>query len=193
MIRLATPEDAEGMLTIYAPFVTRSAVTFEETVPSISQFEDRIAARLERTPWLACVRDNMLIGYAYAGQYRDREAYRWATEVSVYVHPEHRRSRVGTALYGALLPALCLLHYQTAIASITLPNAASVAMHEACGFTRSGTQEKIGFKLGSWHDVGWWQTPLGEYHLPKEPSLLPTIIGSSAFQGALDTGNLTLR
>ena len=111
-----------------------------------------------------------MIGFAYGCPHRERAAYRWAADVSVYVVPEHQRHGVGRALYGSLLPLLVRQGLHVACAGITLPNEASVALHESFGFTAVGVYRRIGFKHGAWWDVGWWQLELREPDAPAEPS-----------------------
>jgi L-amino acid N-acyltransferase YncA len=154
--------DAAACAAIYAPFVTDSAVSFEERAPGPESFSERIARTTERFPYLVADTDGQLTGFAYAGPHRARPAYRWTTEVSVYVHADHRRSGVGRALYDKLLPLLSRQGLTVALAGITLPNDASVALHEAIGFRSVGIYRRVGFKAGAWRDVGWWQRPLAE-------------------------------
>ncbi len=163
--------DAAACAEIYAPFVTGSAVSFEEAAPSAVELGERIAVYTERYPWLVAEHDGALAGFAYAGAHRVRAAYRWAVEVSVYVGAGHRRQGVGRRLYEALLPLLERQGLTLAIAGITLPNEASVALHEAVGFEPVGVYRRVGFKAGDWRDVGWWQHRLADLGpgVPPEP------------------------
>ena len=153
--------DADAISAIYAPFVTDTVVSFEDVPPTA----DELAARIERLtpahPWLVAEDAGEILGYAYAYPHRERAAYRWATEVTVYVDPRHHRRGAGRALYGALFDALAERGYRIALAVIALPNDASVGLHEACGFKLVGVYRGIGFKFGKWWDVGWWQLELG--------------------------------
>jgi phosphinothricin acetyltransferase len=172
LIRHAEPgRDGAACAEIYAPFVRDSAVSFEEQMLS----GDEMAQRIERTslthPWLVAEADGAVVGFAYGTGHRERAAYRWAADVTVYVSEEHRRRGIGAALYGALLPLLGRQGFHVACAGITLPNEASVALHEKCGFGLVGVYRRIGWKLGAWHDVGWWQielAPAGE-QAPADP------------------------
>jgi len=101
-----------------------------------------------------------LAGYAYASEHRERAAYRWAADVAVYIAPSHHRRGIGRALYRALLELLGRQGVQVACAGIALPNDASVALHEACGFELVGVYHRIGWKAGAWWDVGWWELEL---------------------------------
>src|SRR5512135_142149 len=130
----------------------------------------RIEATLPRYPWLVCEMDGSIAGYAYASRHRERAAYQWSVDVSVYVAGNTRRTGTGRRLYGALLGMLDDLGYYSALAGIALPNPASVGLHEAMGFKPIGMYRNIGYKLGAWHDVGWWQLKLREYRdEPKPP------------------------
>jgi phosphinothricin acetyltransferase len=162
-IRHADPDrDAAACAAIYAPFVTGTAVSFEQEPPDAAAIGQRIE-RLSRThAWLIGEDAEGVAGFAYAGPHRDRIAYRWAADVSVYVDERCRGRGVGRALYDALLALLARQGLRVACAGITLPNPASVALHEACGFEPVGIYRRIGWKAGAWRDVGWWQAPLGE-------------------------------
>jgi L-amino acid N-acyltransferase YncA len=168
VIRPAEPRDAEGCLAVYAPYVATSAATFETTPPDPQDMRERIA---EAKLWLVAERDGRIAGYAYASPHRGRAAYRWAADVAVYVDRAAHRRGVGRELYEALLPLIARQNLHVACAGITLPNEASVALHEAVGFELVGIYRAIGFKGGAWRDVGWWQArllPTGDGR-PAEP------------------------
>jgi phosphinothricin acetyltransferase len=160
-IRDADPErDASGCAAIYAPNVEASATSFEERVPSREEMVTRIE-RISRTHrWLVVERGSELLGYAYACAHRERPAYRWATDVSVYVAEEQQRRGIGRALYEELFARLRLQRFRVACAGITLPNEASVQLHERLRFSAVGVYRRIGWKAGAWRDVGWWQLDL---------------------------------
>jgi phosphinothricin acetyltransferase len=151
--------------------------------------EHRITSYLGRAPWLACEEEGDLWGYAYASQHRDRAAYRWCVDVSVYVRDGRRRAGVGRALYISLFALLGLQGFCAAHAGITLPNEASVGLHESLGFRLVGVYPRVGFKGGAWHDVGWWQLELrpriGE---PSEPLAMAELRGAPGFGEALAAG-----
>lgn len=176
-IRSADPHrDAAACVAIYAPRVESGATSFEEEAPSPSAFAARIARISETYPWLVAEREDEVAGYAYACPHRERPAYRWAVEVSVYVAAEQHRRGCGRALYGELFRRLREQRFQIACAGITLPNDASVALHEGLGFVSVGVYRRIGWKAGAWHDVGWWQLELAPIvegppaePLPHEP------------------------
>jgi L-amino acid N-acyltransferase YncA len=154
--------DAAACAAIYAPFVSGSATSFEELAPTAETFAARITQTLEAFPFLIADADGRVAGFAYAGPHRARAAYRWSAEVSVYIDADFRRQGVGRSLYDELLTLLTRQGLTLALAGITLPNDASVALHEAVGFRSVGIYRRVGFKAGAWRDVGWWQLPLGD-------------------------------
>jgi L-amino acid N-acyltransferase YncA len=167
---LATVADAAAVAAIYGPCCTESAISFEEVAPSTEEMARRIAATLERHPWLVFEQDRDFLGYAYAHSHRERPAYRWTAEVSCYVRQDQHRRGIGQSLYAKLFEMLIQLGYYRAVAGITLPNPASVALHESLGFTPVGVYHRVGYKLGSWHDTGWWEKELQPAILsPKDP------------------------
>ncbi len=168
-IRPATPEDAGSLLAIYAPIVTDTTVSFETVPPGEAEFGQRIATANRDHAWLLAERRGRAAGYAYATRHRAREAYRYSTEVSVYVHPDHRGSGVASALYQQLFETLGELGYYHAYAGITVPNPASMALHRHMGFRRVGTLPRVGFKFGKWRDVSWWHRQLRS-GIPSPPS-----------------------
>ncbi len=147
-----------------------SAASFEERAPNPEEFGRRIERTSKTHPWLVADDAGEVVGFAYGCPHRERPAYRWAADVSVYVAPEHQQRGIGRALYGSLLPLLVRQGLHVACAGITLPNDASVALHESFGFRLVGVYRRIGFKLGTWWDVGWWELELREPGPPTEPS-----------------------
>jgi phosphinothricin acetyltransferase len=172
VIRHADPRrDGAGCAAVYAPYVRDGVASFEERVPSAEELARRIELISRTHPWLVAEDDAELAGYAYAAPHRERAAYRWAADVAVYVAPHRRRQGIGRALYGALLPLLVRQGLRIVCAGITLPNEASVALHEAFGMQPVGVYRRIGWKFGAWHDVGWWQGELAPANSgpPAEP------------------------
>lgn len=167
LIRLATSADAAAIAAIYGTQVRDGYATFELDPPDAAEFARRMLVA-PRLPWLVAERDGSVVGFAYASRFKERPAYRWTAEVTVYLAPPARRQGVGRALYGELLPAVASLGYVTACAGIALPNDASVRLHEALGFTPVGVFRAVGFKLGQWRDVVWYQRRLVD-HLPDDP------------------------
>lgn len=185
-VRLATERDAASVLAIYAPIVSATAISFEEAPPTQEDIAARIRETVKQTPWLVCERGEAFQGYAYAGKFRARPAYQWTAEVTVYVSPEHQGQGVASRLYRSLFDALTLQGFRTAVAGIALPNPASVALHERFGFEEVGVFPKVGYKLGRWHDVGWWRKPLGDYEpAPYPPRPLGEIVGTDAWERLL--------
>lgn len=163
IIRIARPADANGILAIYEPYITNTSFTFETEVPLTGDFSKRIASYLEYWPWLVCEVDGVIAGYAYGSKYRERVGYQWCVECSVYVHDDFMRSGVGKALYTPLFEILKQQGYRNVYAVINLPNERSVRFHESCGFKWFATYENVGYKLGKWKNVGWWQLIINEY------------------------------
>ena len=181
-IRHADPaRDAAGCAAVYGPFVRDTAVSFEERPPSERELAERIDQITKTHPWLVADDDGLLIGFAYGCPHRERAAYRWAAEVAVYVDPRRQRQGTGRALYRALLELLRAQGLCIACAGITLPNEASVRLHESLGFLRVGVYRRIGYKLGRWHDVGWWQLPLcpDPPDPPPEPAKRPARLAAA--------------
>jgi L-amino acid N-acyltransferase YncA len=160
IIRVATPADAAAIRAIYAPHVEHAAVSFETELPSIETMAQRIRDRLPTHPWLVALVDGAVAGYTYASPHRVRAAYDWSCEVTAYVAAHAQGRGIGKRLYAALCNVLKMQRYVNAFGIITLPNPASVALHEACGFRHAATFIHAGYKLGAWHDAGWWQLEL---------------------------------
>jgi phosphinothricin acetyltransferase len=152
--------DAAACAAIYAPYVEQTPISFEERPPDALEMEARILRCAATHPWLVAEDRGEVVGYAYARPYQERPAYRWAADVSVYVAANRRGEGLGRSLYERLFVHLRRQNFQIACAGITLPNDASVALHEALGFLRVGVSQRIGWKGGHWHDVGWWQLEL---------------------------------
>ncbi|MEZ5064335.1 MAG: arsinothricin resistance N-acetyltransferase ArsN1 family B [bacterium] len=169
--RIATAADAPGIHEIYAPVVRTSPASFETTPPDVAEIARRVENVLARYPWLVAVEGDRVLAYVYGTEHRARAAYRWSVEVSAYVHADARRRGLATGLYRVLFRLLARQRYARAFAGITLPNDASVALHESLGFRKVGVYSRIGHKLGAWHDVGWWERDLATPSAgdPEEP------------------------
>lgn len=163
MIRLARPEDASAILAIYEPYITDTSLTFEVEVPSEFAFSERIRSYLDHWPWLVFEVEGMIAGYAYGSRYRERAGYQWCVECSVYIREEFHGRGIAKALYAALFRLLKMQGYFNVYAVINLPNEPSVRLHEACGFRWFANYEHVGYKLGKWKTVGWWQLTLRDY------------------------------
>jgi L-amino acid N-acyltransferase YncA len=162
MVRHADPDrDGAACAAIYAQAVLGGHASYEEIAPDADEIAARIASASSTHAWLVHEAGGEVTGYAYAGPHHARSAYRWAAAVAVYVSADHHGRGIGRELYGALLGLLERQGLRWATAGISLPNPASVALHEALGFQRVASYPSIGFKLGAWRDVGWWQLELG--------------------------------
>lgn len=156
-IRSATVADAPFCAEIYAPFVTDNWVSFELTAPDEAEMAGRIGKALQSHDWLVAEVDGLVAGYAYGSEHRARGAYHTSCDVAVYVDPGHTRQGIGRHLYEALLPRLKARKMHAAFAGIALPNIASMKLHEAMGFELVGTYREVGWKMGGWRDVAWFQ------------------------------------
>ena len=189
IIRLATTDDAAEVSDIYAPAVNGSIISFETEPPTEDEMRRRIVTTLERFPWLVLERGGRVSGYAYAAEHHSRAAYQWCVDVSAYVHEDERRAGVGRALYRSLVSILVMQGFYNAYAGIALPNPASVGLHESFGFRPVGVYREAGYKLGAWHDVGWWQLSLRERKMDPEPPVnLPAVMEYEGLKAALASG-----
>ena len=192
-IRLATEADAAQMIAIYAPSVEDSPISFEVTLPSVAAFRSRVTATLASLPWLVCEAGGAVAGYAYAARHHRREAYQWSVESSIYVHAGQRGRGVARGLYTSLFACLRAQGYYNVYAGITLPNAPSVALHEALGFVAAGVYPSVGYKMGAWRDVGWWHLTLREHEpVGSAPRPLGDVIGTPEWREALAEGGRLL-
>ena len=171
MIRDADAADAGRSAAIYAPYVRETAISFESEPPSTEEMAGRIAEAQRAHAWLVLEAGGDVVGYAYGGPFMSRAAYAWAVGVSVYLDPARQRNGGGRALYEALFQRLAARGHRTALAGIALPNDASVGLHRALGFELAGTYRRVGWKLGRWHDVAWYQRPLTDDDGPPVPLL----------------------
>jgi phosphinothricin acetyltransferase len=168
LIRHADPADAAGCLEIYAPFADATAISFEGRAPSLIEFQQRIE-RVSRThAFLIADDDGRIAGFAYAGVHRERPAYRWSSEVSVYLGDDYRGQGLGRALYEPLFALLEEQGYRMLLAGISVPNSASVALHAGLGFEEVGVYRRIGWKAGAWRDVVWLARQLGPHTFEAE-------------------------
>lgn len=167
VIREATLQDAAAMLEIYRPYVEGTAVSFEESPPALEELEVRVAKYLRGWACLVAEVAGEVVGYAYGSSHRERPAYRWSVETTIYLAASQHRRGLGRRLYGELLPRLLQRGFCNAYAGVALPNEGSVGLHLAVGFRPIGTFPRVGYKLGRWHDVAWFHLPLQE-HPPAE-------------------------
>ncbi len=191
MIRLANEQDTAAILQIYAPYVRETVVSFELEPPSMEDMRNRILKAL----WLVCENhQGEVMGYAYASQLRERPAYQWSVETTVYVDKRFQRMGIGRGLYETLFALLRLRGFYNAFAGITLPNDASVGLHQSVGFQAVGVYHHVGFKLEQWHDVSWWFLVLQPATQPPR-AILPVdaLKSTSEWQTAFKTGLAFLR
>jgi phosphinothricin acetyltransferase len=186
-IQLVRTSDAGAIAAIYRPYVEESHFTFEETPPDAAEMAARMGSPIH--PWLVAEEDGYVLGYASTSPMRNRAAYRWSVETGVYLSARAQRRGIGRALLESHLRLLEQQGFVTAIAGIALPNEASVALHEKLGFTLSGVERGVGFKLGKWVDVGRWQRDLApRKHRPDEPSAAAQAASSSGFSSTGTAG-----
>lgn len=174
-IRYARVSDAQACLEIYTPYVLNTAITFELEVPTLKAFETRIQKISTEFPYLVACENGEILGYAYASRYRERKAYDWVVELSIYVNKNAQAQGLGTALYHTLLSALTKLHYQRAYACITYPNDQSIQFHEKLGFEPIGQFKKSGYKFEKWFDILWMELALQESEKPAQILLLSAL------------------
>ena len=168
MIRPATPADTEALLAIYAPYIDTS-ITFEYDLPTPAEFRARIESISRTYPYLVYEEEGRLLGYAYAHRYRERAAYQWGAELSVYVDKTAQGRGVGRALYAALMELLALQGVRTVYGVVTQPNEKSDRLHRGLGFSVAGVVHSAGFKAGRWHDVVTYEKAIGDYSGPPAP------------------------
>jgi phosphinothricin acetyltransferase len=176
-VRAAQEADLPAVCALINGYIRTTAVNFRTQPQAVEEWRGDWQQFHERYPWLVATRAGGLAGVAYAGPWKARNAYDWCAEVTVYVAPEAHRQGVGRALYGRLLRTLDAQGYRTEVGVIALPNAPSVALHEACGFAHAGTLRRVGHKLGGWHDVGFWQRQTDSAGRPPGPILPVVAVG----------------
>lgn len=188
-IRLVQLTDAEAIQSIYAPIVRHTPISFELVPPGVDEMRQRIAKTLPTFPWLVCEQDGEILGYVYASRHSERQAYQWGVDISAYVHERWRGHRIGRALYTSLFALLRVQGFYNVYAGIAQPNPASVALHESMGMSPVGVYHRVGYKLGAWHDVGWWQGTLQEHILePAPPVNVAAAMGLAGWHEALVSG-----
>lgn len=159
-IRAFSPKDTGAILAIYAPYIIGSHITFDTAVPDLKSFEHKLSNIANTYPFLVAEENDTLLGYAYANKYREREAYQWSVETSVYLSEHAQKKGIASKLYHHMFEELLRLNYVKAYAIITLPNPASENFHTKMGFRKTAVFENAGFKLNQWHDVLWMEKQL---------------------------------
>ena len=172
IIRTAMPSDAEAIQAIYAPYVAHTAITFEYQVPSVEEMRSRIETTLKKYPYFVAVEGSKIVGYAYVGPFKERAAYDWAVETSIYVDRNHRRNGMGRILYEALEDICRKMNLTNMNACITCPKEGhedphvskdSIHFHQTLGYRLVGRFHDIGYKFDSWYDMGWMEKMIGEH------------------------------
>lgn len=182
LIRIAQPNDGSGCAAIYRPFVEESCVSFETIAPDAVEMRARIEKTLDTHPWLIADDGGAVVGYAYGSPHRERAAYRWSVDVTIYLAERARGKGLGSRMYRVLLNLLAKQGYRAAFAGIALPNEASIAAHESVGFTHLGTYVDVGYKLGDWRSVGWWGR---ELTVASGPPLEPVRYSVGEYESAI--------
>ena len=186
VIRFAKKEDADAVLRIYKTYITDTAVTFETEEPTVAAFEERMERITAVFPWLVCEIDGEIAGYAYASRHGERAAYRWSADLSVYIDERYHRCGIATALYEALLAILRKQGYYTVYAGVSTPNPESEAFHTAFGFRNVGVFQNVGYKLGAWRGVTWYELPIKEYaEFPEETVSIGTLLEMDSCEAVL--------
>ncbi len=187
-LRLATPADGDAVAAIYAPYVAETAISFEQVPPTGQVMAGRIGKVLERCPYVVAEVDGVVRAYAYAGRFRDRAAYDWTCESTVYVDRSLHRSGLGRATMEAVLRVVRLQGFRLVVAGVTPPNPGSIGLHRALGFQPVGTFDGVGWKGGQWWDVGFYELELfpavdGAEPAPVRP--LPDLLGTPELARAI--------
>lgn len=168
IIRLADINDSNSILKIYEPYIKNTAISFETEVPSLSEFSNRIEKIINKYPFLVYEIDKNIVGYAYAAQYKERAAYKYNVETSIYILMEYHGKGIANKLYDKLFKILYELSYINAYACYTLPNIKSKKFHRKYGFKEIGTYKKTGYKFDQWHDVIWLYKKIQDHKSPKK-------------------------
>jgi phosphinothricin acetyltransferase len=190
-IRPITLADARPTLEVYRPYIEENVASFEYELPELQEWETRIKTYTLEYPWLICEYGDQMVGYAYASKHRNRTAYSWSVESTVYLSDKFHRRGIARILYETLFNLLKLQGYVNVYAGITLPNIKSEAFHEALGFYRVGIFKKIGFKFGAWHDTGWYQFHLMEHSSnPPIPKTFVEVQNDAEVERLFQSANL---
>jgi phosphinothricin acetyltransferase len=185
-IRLANEGDYSSILNIYEPFVRDTIITFEYKVPSEEEFIERMAKIQKTFPLLVCEEENVVVGYAYISRFREREAYDWSVESSIYIDPSYQGKCIGKALYVALIELSGLLGYCNIYGVVTMPNIKSEKLHSKLGFEKVGILKNVGFKFGNWVDVQYLSLNIKEYTLcPEKPKNIAELAGTEEFESVM--------
>jgi L-amino acid N-acyltransferase YncA len=157
MTRQVKISDADALCRIYNKYIAETRITFEETPTHADEMIKRINTITQNYPWLVYEEDGKVLGYTYASRWKERSAYRFSVETGIYIDSDFVGKGIGTKLKGELLKALKEKSIHTVIGGIALPNPASIALCEKFGFKKVAHFKEVGFKLGQWVDVGYWE------------------------------------
>jgi phosphinothricin acetyltransferase len=193
-IRRVENADAAEILAIYEPYVLSTAITFEYDVPTVEEIKKRIADHTAEYPWLVCTFDDKVIGYAYAHRHRPRAAYQWSPESSIYLSKDFHGKGIARVLYSTLFSILRLQGHVNVFAGVLIPNDRSERLHRSLGFEHIGDFRNVGYKLGSWHTVRWFQLQFREHLLnPPMPKPIGEVASNKEYREILDLANEQLR
>lgn len=178
-LRTAEAGDVARLLEIYAPYVEKTAITFEDEVPTVSEFEARITRTLKRYPYLVALKGGQIVGYAYASPFKERAAYDHSVELSIYVDANQRHQHIGRFLYDAIEAVLKKQGFLNLNACIAAPIGAdpylddnSIRFHEHLGYRLVGRFHQCGYKFSRWYDMVWMEKMLGDHAIPA-PAIIP--------------------
>ncbi len=178
LIRLATLNDAEGVLSVYAPYIQQTAISFEYEVPTLDAYRERMRMIGEKYPFLVYEVEGKILGYAHARPQMDRAAYQWNAELSIYMAMGETHRGVGQLLFRALLELLTLQNVQNVYGGVTSPNPASEQLQLKLGFHQAAVWKQTGYKFEKWHDVIWFEKHLNVHQVPPQPFLPFVQLGS---------------
>lgn len=192
-VRLAEEKDTVALRNIYAFYVEQTHVSFEYIAPTNEEFGERVLVTTEEFPWLVCLQNDEVIGYAYAHKHRLRDAYQWSPESTIYLAPHFHTKGIGRILYQTLFNVLRLQGYNNVFAGVALPNEKSVGIHKRLGFEDIGIFKRVGYKNGKWHDTRWFQLNLQLHNdEPEAPRKLNQIQSTGEFLHILTNANQQL-
>lgn len=189
-IRLIDETDAQAVLDIYKYYVDNTIISFEYEAPSLNDYKQRIKTNTEKYPWLVCLLNDEIIGFAYCSTHRSRTAYQWSPESTIYLAHNFHTKGIGRLLYETLFALLKLQGYYNVFAGVALPNEKSIGFHNALGFEEIGIFKNVGYKHGGWHHTHWFQLTLKELQTnPPIPKPLEEIIPTKEFSAILQSAN----
>ncbi|SCH16361.1 MULTISPECIES: GNAT family N-acetyltransferase [unclassified Romboutsia] len=181
-LRLANLNDAREILNIYKYYIENTAITFEYKIPSLEEFENRVKTISKDYPYIVALIDNKIIGYAYASKYKERDAYNWDVELSIYANESYHNKNIASTLYSCILDILKLQGFYNVYACITVPNIKSEKFHKKHGFNLVGCFSHAGFKFNKWWDIIWMEKNIIDFNIPPKPIKHINLIKNSEIQ-----------